>query len=262
MEKRLAGDYGVDSFFIPVVSVLGAGAFSVYGFVVRPALSLMLTLAALSLLQAYVFLRTSRQGKFVTWQKIVDELELKGNENVLDAGCGLGMVLFTMAVQLPKGEAVGVDDWKERDPTGQALQVAEENAKLLKVNKRVKFKEAPLSELPFANDTFDVVTSNSVIQAQPDKSLRADIVRELYRVTKPGGRLRFTGIHNTNEYTAVLKEEGAVELIHRRLGFNSWFGNPAYSWRLVAATKPMHVDDGDSGSTVTTEDGDSEERTR
>lgn len=262
MDKRLAGDYGVDSSFIPVASVVGAGAFAVYGFVVRPALSLMLTLAALLIVQAYVFVRTSRQGKFVTWQKIVDELELKGDENVLDAGCGLGMVLFTMAVQLPKGEAVGVDDWKERDPTGQARQIAEENAKLLKVSKRVKFSEASLSHLPFVDDSFDVVTSNSVIQAQPDKSLRADIVRELYRVTKPGGRLRFTGIHNTNEYTAVLKEEGAVDLIHRRLGFNSWFGNPAYSWRLVSATKPLPVEDENSGADVTSEDGDSGERTR
>lgn len=239
MNERLAGEYGVDSPFIPVSSVIGAIAVLVYGFAARPVLSLMLFLAALLLAQAFLFLRTSRQGKFVTWERIVDDLQLNGDEKVLDAGCGLGMVLLTMAQQLPKGEAVGVDEWELRDPSGQARQIVDDNAKLLKVAKRVSFIEAPLSDLPFENDSFDVVTSNSVIQAQSEKAVRADIVRELYRVTKPGGRLRFTGIHNTNEYAAVLHEEGAVDLIHRRLGFNSWFGNPAYSWRLVSATKPL-----------------------
>ena len=99
---------------------------------------------------------------------------------VLDIGCGAGVDTILAAMMTgPSGKAVGVDIVPEM------LQRAEENLKMTDL-KNVIFKKASGEKLPFEDNSFDVVISNSVINLIPDK---LGTLKEAMRVLKPDGRL-------------------------------------------------------------------------
>ena len=60
-------------------------------------------------------LYASLRGKFVVWAELLDGLALRGNEQILDLGCGRGAVLLMAAQHLTTGRAVGVDIWRKQD---------------------------------------------------------------------------------------------------------------------------------------------------
>ena len=51
-------------------------------------------------------------------REMIDRLRLRGDEHVLDVGCGRGAVLMLAARRLPAGRAVGADIWRRRDQIG------------------------------------------------------------------------------------------------------------------------------------------------
>jgi ubiquinone/menaquinone biosynthesis C-methylase UbiE len=65
------------------------------------------------------------------------------------------------------------------------LEKAKENARLAGVS-NIEFREGSAEELPFPDNSFDVVISNGVFNLVVDK---ARALVEVYRVLKPGGRL-------------------------------------------------------------------------
>src|ERR1041384_2508906 len=65
-------------------------------------------------------LHTSRRGKFLVWEELLDGLHLRGDERVLDLGCGRGAVLLLAAQRLTTGWAVGVDLWHTADQSGNS----------------------------------------------------------------------------------------------------------------------------------------------
>ena len=105
---------------------------------------------------------------------------VNAGEAVLDIGCGAGVDTILAAMMVgPAGKAIGVDIVPEM------LQRATENLKATDL-KNVTFQRTSGEELPFEDNTFDVVTSNGVINLIPDK---AATLKEAMRVLKPGGRL-------------------------------------------------------------------------
>jgi cyclopropane fatty-acyl-phospholipid synthase-like methyltransferase len=59
---------------------------------------------------------------------LLDSLDLRGDEHVLDLGCGRGAVLLMAAQRLTIGRAVGVDLWKTSDQSGNAEAATRRNA--------------------------------------------------------------------------------------------------------------------------------------
>jgi len=55
------------------------------------------------------YLHTTLRGKFTAWQPVFDGLHLRGDERLLDLGCGRGAVLLMAAQCLPQGKATGID---------------------------------------------------------------------------------------------------------------------------------------------------------
>jgi len=102
MEQR--GDYGYDAPYALVMFAALGGASAVAAAVSwwsqggRPAL--LAFYSAFFLANAFSFFYTTRRGKFQVWDEILDGLHLRGDERVLDMGCGRGAVLIAVARRL------------------------------------------------------------------------------------------------------------------------------------------------------------------
>lgn len=105
---------------------------------------------------------------------------LEPGQTVLDMGSGGGIDCFLAARQVgPQGKVIGVD------MTPEMLERARANLKKLGLP-NVEFRLGEIEHLPVADASVDVVISNCVVNLSPDK---AQVLREAYRVLKPGGKL-------------------------------------------------------------------------
>jgi arsenite methyltransferase len=105
--------------------------------------------AILFLFTAASYVYTTRWGKFQVWADILLRLGLRGDEYIIDLGCGRGAVLLMVASLLPKGKATGIDVWKANEQSGNALSVTQQNAEREGVAGRVALHTADMQHLPY-----------------------------------------------------------------------------------------------------------------
>ena len=184
------------------------------------------------------FFYTTRRGKFLEWERILDRTHLNGDEMVLDMGCGRGAVLTAAARRLTTGRVTGVDIWSRTDQSGNAKDVALRNASLEGVSDRVHIETADMRELPFPDATFDLVVSSLAIHNIRSSADRKRAITEAFRVVKPGARIVIADIRATAMYADTLRMLGASGVHRRRLGWRFWWGNPIAATTLLTALKP------------------------
>jgi len=235
------GDYGYDApYALVMFAALGgasaaAAAVSWWNRGGRPAL--LAFYSAFFLANAFSFLYTTRRGKFQVWDEILDGLHLRGDERVLDMGCGRGAVLIAVARRLTVGRATGIDLWSTHDQSGNARDVTVRNASLESVADRVEIETGDMRALPFPDGSFHVVVSSLAIHNIRSNADRAVAVAEAWRVLRPGGRLAIADIRATARYADTLRTLGAIGITRRRLGWRFWYGNPFAGTTLVTASK-------------------------
>lgn len=184
-----------------------------------------------------VYVYSSKVGKLRLRDRIVGMIPWKGDEEVLDIGCGRGLLLIGAARHLVTGDAVGVDIWNRGDLTGNSPGIALENAKLEGVSDRVSLKEGNASSLPFPSSAFDVLLSSLAIHNLKDLEARDRAIREAVRVLKPGGTLIIYD-WGARRCSKVLSQEGMTDIrLHKPIPLFLFFG------RIVTARKPLPQSD-------------------
>jgi hypothetical protein len=68
-------------------------------------------------------------GKIRLCERILGAIAWRGDETVLDVGCGRGALLIEAAKRLPRGRAIGIDIWQTADLTGNRPEAVRENAR-------------------------------------------------------------------------------------------------------------------------------------
>jgi trans-aconitate 2-methyltransferase len=115
----------------------------------------------------------------VSWgERVLARVRLRGDETVLDAGCGTGRLTAHLLEQLPHGKVIAVDR------SANMLQVAAEHL-TPRFGDRVTFVQADLAHLDLS-EVADVIFSTATFHWVLDHDL---LFRTLHRVLKPGGRL-------------------------------------------------------------------------
>jgi ubiquinone/menaquinone biosynthesis C-methylase UbiE len=200
----------------------------------KRALALCTCVGLSSLVFAGGMLWSSRVGKLKARDQLINAILWRGDETVLDVGCGWGLLLIAVAKRLSVGRAIGMDIWDASDESGNRPDATLRNARIEGVAERVEVKDGDARTLPFDDRTFDVVLSSLVVHNIHAATDRETALREMVRVLKDGGHLAILDVLHTGQYARVLRESGMLGVERTAARFLYFFPS-----RLVLGRKPI-----------------------
>ncbi len=112
-------------------------------------------------------------------KKVVDLLELKKGDNLLDVGCGTGTLLIIAKQKYPQIEMTGIDI------DANVLNIAEKKTK--KTGLEITYVETSSAKLSFPDAAFSVIVSSLVFHHLPT-DVKKQTLKEIYRVLKSNGK--------------------------------------------------------------------------
>jgi SAM-dependent methyltransferase len=231
-------DYGLDAPALVRKFAIAGAALLVVGLLCAllgvAALAGPLWLAgAMFLATSAAMLHSSRRGKLIERDRLLDGLELQGHEDVLDVGCGRGLLLIGAAKRVPSGRAVGIDLWSQVDQSDNRRSATLANAEAEGVGDRVEVVTGDMRALPFEDATFDAIVSSIAIHNLPEAEDRERACHEIARVLRPGGRVAVLDLRATGEYVIAFEDAGLAGVARSGRSFRMY---PPV--RVVTARRP------------------------
>lgn len=242
----LKPDYGVDApavmrnFFLIGLACLALAALA------PPAVHLgLVTLnsrtfywpAGFLLGEGLLFLLYVKVGKFRHRDYMLGLHAWRGEERVLDVGCGRGLLLIGAAKRIARlggrGHVTGIDIWSSADMAANSEGATQNNIQLEGVSQLCTLVSKPAQEMPFEDASFDVIVSNLCLHNIYDRNLRHRAIEQIARVLKPDGTAILSDYKLTGEYASRLRALG-FSVQKRRGGFVTTF--PPLT--VVIARKP------------------------
>ena len=190
----------------------------------------------LLVLEGLLFLLYVKFGKFHHRDRMLSLYAWRGDEEVLDVGCGRGLLMAGAAKRLAAlrgvGKVTGIDIWSNKDMGGNSEAATRRNLELEGVRDRCTLLGIAAQEMTFPDGSFDVIVSNLCLHNIYDRKMRRQAVHQIARVLKPGGVAILSDYKHTAEYAGQLREAGLM--VERR------WGHPLYTFpplRIVIASK-------------------------
>ena len=144
--------------------------------------------------------------------KIIAEFALKGNEQILDIGCGDGILTEQLATMVPEGYVLGIDASKSMIETAKSLS-----------RNNLSFQIKDINHLDYES-RFDLVFSNATLHWVKNHNL---LLRNVYRSLRENGflRLNFAADGNCSNLIKVLTTSmDSPEFVKYFLGFEwPWY---------------------------------------
>lgn len=165
-------------------------------------------MAGFLLFEGFLYLLYVKVGKFGHRDFILGMHSWRGDEQVLDVGCGRGLLLAGAARKLATGHATGIDIWSNEDMGGNSESATLHNLELEGVVSRCTLVSQGAQAMPFADASFDVVVSNLCLHNLYDRPTRKKALLEIVRVLKPDGVALISDYKLTGEYAAAFTKAG------------------------------------------------------
>jgi arsenite methyltransferase len=159
--------------------------------------------AGFLLVEGFLFLLYVKIGKFHHRDFMLSLHTWRGDENVLDVGCGRGLLLAGVAKRLAAvngtGHGTGIDVWSNADMAGNSAAATQRNLDLEGVSSRCTLVSQPVQEMSFPDATFDNIYSAPA---------RHQALRQIVRVLQPGGIALISDYKRTGEYADEFRKAG------------------------------------------------------
>jgi arsenite methyltransferase len=165
--------------------------------------------------------------------------DLKPGEVVLDLGSGGGIDVLLSARRVgPTGKAYGLD------MTDEMLALAEENKRKSGLT-NVEFLKGEIENIPLPDRSVDVIISNCVINLSSDKDR---VLREAFRVLKPGGRFAVSDVVVRGHVPAGIKKSlelwaGCVAGALSEKDYLEKLAKAGFDQISIEATRVYNIDD-------------------
>jgi arsenite methyltransferase len=204
--------FGIAGVISLVICLLSLRLF-IFGQIVQSIVVALSGLAATYLLgMGCLMLYYSKIEKVKDCEKLLNLIQWSGDEQVLDVGCGRGLMLVRAAKRLTSGKAIGIDLWQQQDQSDNSSAGTLTNAKIEGVAERIEVQTADMRQLPFPDCSFDVVVSSWAVHNLEAVADRHKALDEIMRVLKPNGRIVLADIINQAEYAEYFKQHGMANM--------------------------------------------------
>jgi SAM-dependent methyltransferase len=164
--------------------------------------------------EGFLFLLYVKIGKFKHRDFMLSLHSWRGDENVLDVGCGRGLLLAGAAKRIAAlngtGHATGIDVWSNVDMGGNSAAATQHNLDLEGAASICTLISQPAQEMTFADATFDVIVSNLCLHNIYDAPTRRRALDQIVRVLKPGGVAFISDYKRTGEYAKAFLNSGLI----------------------------------------------------
>ena len=214
---RSQPDYGIDAPHV-IRNLLLSGVGAIVLCLVLPSFRVgkvqvylypnLIWMGAWLILPAVLMVVYAKVGKFRHRDRMLNNVQWTGSEQVLDVGTGRDLLLAGAAKKLTTGRAVGIDIWNQEDLSGNNMQNLLHNLDLEGVREKTEVRNENAQKMSFPDESFDVVLSNLCLHNIYSSAGRVQACSEIARVLRPGGLTVISDFRHTREYRQTLSKLG------------------------------------------------------